>query len=887
MLGIKKAQYHLRDVKLLNTPILLPFYVDQNVRPDQQEYEDTIVAIAKFASTVEARTDKDGDDTVFDLEAEIKAHPDALFVKCFAIKANEANDNGDYFSREELKRYYDTFVGCNVFTNHQNTDIEQSRGKIVHAWYDDERDGIMIIARVDASAYPQLARGIKEEYIVGTSMGCFLGHNRVQMADGTYCPIQDVQSGDLVITHLGNAKPVVNVQRHLDKENAPILHIGIQGIKDTIDCTPDHPFYVPVRQNICACGCGEKLSEDPNGDWIRKYQKKFKRGHYQKSAVSIKQVQSHYNYSWVRADELKIGDVICMPRTRGSRTSISPNMARLIGLFLAEGSFLKRKGQPVAIQFNLSLDEKDTLGKEICDLICLEYGKEPSVQIRTDRNTFCVTFSGRSPAEWFKKHCGEYSFGKRLSNDIIHQNDEAIKIILGAIIDGDGYKRHIANDNYVITTTSRFLRDQISTLLTRLGLSSSTTAIANGKSICLRKAADMESVAVDYAGVDTRRPSYSISIGSRDSALLSPYVSTKPLMKIAGGENRRVTDRYVFAKITSIAKSFNSEPVFTLEVEDDHSYVVEGAAVKNCQVQYSICSICHNRAETPDQYCGCIKERKTRKWSGRVECKYHEHGTEEECPVCGSKKGDKKKLVYKDALVFEFNYGLKFIENSFVVNPACHECGVTEIIDTTTLLSKVADIERRLPRLLKAAALEPVMCTDRQCVKIAGQKELQQLQDALNSITQVSQAMLQQKDQIDLEFLSDLVTVLADLQSVTDELTQQGYGRLPSPGDAGATTDMSAAAPGTPGAQPATAPMNPTPGGGSRVQSGPAGEVGTVTSPTASRRIVFQKMGSLIPVDEHVKQPPMERKAIQLPRLMLKTASNSQKLLNFRFKFGK
>ena len=36
-----------------------------------------------------------GDDANFDLEAEIKKHHDSLFVKCFAIKADEVNDNGE------------------------------------------------------------------------------------------------------------------------------------------------------------------------------------------------------------------------------------------------------------------------------------------------------------------------------------------------------------------------------------------------------------------------------------------------------------------------------------------------------------------------------------------------------------------------------------------------------------------------------------------------------------------------------------------------------------------------------------------------------------------------------------------------------------------------
>jgi hypothetical protein len=378
------------------------------------------------------------------LEAEIKQHPDSLFIKCFAIKADETNDNGDYFSRKELIKATPTFVGVPIFTNHQNNDVEKARGKVVHSWWDNDQNGIMIIGRVDATAYPQLARSIKEEYIAGTSMGC--------------------------------------------------------------------------------------------------------------------------------------------------------------------------------------------------------------------------------------------------------------------------------------------------------------------------------------------------------------------------------------------------------------------------QVQYSLCSICHNLAETPDQYCSHIKERKTRLIEAKnVKCEYHKHGTEDTCPLCGCKKGEKKKFSVSNK-AFEYNYGVKFIENSFVVNPACHDCGITEVIDTSQFLAKVAEIEALLPGLLKAAENIPLTCTDKSCIKIAGQKEIDDLNQALEFISSVCKSMLEQKDQIDLEFLSDLAKVLADLKEVADELTQQGYGRLQSPAAEPAEGEVSPEAPTEviPGVQPTAPPaapmqpVNPSPGGASRVVSGPAGNVGTITGPLAGRIIDLKKYASSI-----------------------------------------
>jgi hypothetical protein len=427
----KRAEYGLKldHFHPLNTPVFVDsFILNQNIPVDKSALDSTLQKIAFQKESLGQNTD----DEPFDLESEIKNHSDSLFIKCFAIKADETNDNGDYFSREELIKATPTFVGVPLFTNHANSDINEARGKVVHSWWDEEQNGIMIIGRVDAEAYPQLARGIRENYVVGTSMGA--------------------------------------------------------------------------------------------------------------------------------------------------------------------------------------------------------------------------------------------------------------------------------------------------------------------------------------------------------------------------------------------------------------------------QVQYSICSVCHNYAETPDQYCSCIQERKTREVVAKnQECKYHERGTDEECPVCSCKKGETKKYAVKTK-VFEYNFGVKFIENSFVVNPACSNCGVTEVIDPQKLVAKVAEIAKILPRLIKDAENYTITCTDQSCVKVAGQQEIDNLNQALDLLSSVSQAMLTQKEQIDLEFLSDLVKVLADLQTVTDELTEQGYGRLQSPGqppEQGESPEGIQQGPAD--VTRAAQPLNPTPGGGSKIHTGPAGQVGNITSPMAEKKILNLK----------------------------------------------
>ena len=86
-----------------------------------------------------------------------------------------ANDNGDFFSEEELKKCYKSFIGKSVFVDHQNENVEAARGIIVDAVWNDRGKFVELLKAVDKKAYPELARGIEMSYITDTSMGCRCG----------------------------------------------------------------------------------------------------------------------------------------------------------------------------------------------------------------------------------------------------------------------------------------------------------------------------------------------------------------------------------------------------------------------------------------------------------------------------------------------------------------------------------------------------------------------------------------------------------------------------------------------------------------------------------------------------------------------------------------
>ncbi len=872
----KRAKYTLIDLKALNKPSLDGIFVDQNIEINTNDLKDTI---QKIASNFDEQTQR------FDLEAEINKHPDSLFVKCFAIKADEMNDNGDWFGYDELKSATHTFVGVPVFTNHQNNDAEQARGKVIHSWWDENRKGIMIVARVDAAAYPQLARGIKEEYILGTSMGASRGHDLVTTSDGSKVRVDDLQIGDLVITHTGKVEPVAAICR--TQEHSQLYHIKWSSNLSGLALSYEHPVLILNRDDTYT---------------------KFKSVKVYRKSIST--IEKEVDVDFVPASEIKYNDYVLewVDKSIEDDARINEETAFLLGVYAAEGYT-----QSNFVEFCFGKDDKN-IGKTISFLKNNFSGKITEAE-RNERNGFYVRiFDTR-----FIKLCNEYigtgCKRKRLNSKIKKWSYELQKIFLGAYLDQDGCvvkERKLSSGHssgagaMQASSASLQLLKDIRQLCLRIGC---PATISSHNRVASR------STVMDQNFEYVEHIIYISNLVSNKLKKFSYKARQAPDIKKPKFDSFFYKD-YIAHRVKDVVLINNSEPTYYVQIGDiddensDHSYILNNIATHNCSVKYSICSVCHNYAETPDQYCSCIKERKTRVVSAKTQkCSYHKHGVDKLCPICECKKGDAKTFKLNDQQCFEYNYGIKFIENSFVVNPACHDCGVTEVIDPQKFLAKVAKLQERLPLLIKEAQDIPLVCTDQSCIKLidekqasmideyldfldkgsewilrlagpdflkksikhliktAGNKEIEDLNTALDLLTSVSQSMLSQKDQLDLEFLSDLVKVLSDLQSVTDELTEQGYGRLQSDSaEEGAPDDAAPGAPGgatpgmggaTPGMGEAQLPGSAAPMGTSKVRSGPAGDVGSVTGPLAQKKLNLNKIAENILIRRTIKLSPL------------------------------
>ena len=104
-----------------------------------------------------------------------------LWVRARAIDADVVNTNGDYFSKEELLKEvevkgekipaYKTFEGVPIFSNHKNDNIDDARGMVVYAEWNEDENSVYCTFFVDEEAYPDVARSIRTGYIHDVSMG--------------------------------------------------------------------------------------------------------------------------------------------------------------------------------------------------------------------------------------------------------------------------------------------------------------------------------------------------------------------------------------------------------------------------------------------------------------------------------------------------------------------------------------------------------------------------------------------------------------------------------------------------------------------------------------------------------------------------------------------
>lgn len=424
--------------------------------------------------------------------------------------------------------------------------------------------------------------------IYQTTGSCLPATAQVRMADGTEKPICEVKAGDLVITHTGRSRRVLGTQSKMTSEQ--MRSIKVKGWCFPLKCTDNH--LLPVwdgsginwtkakdvkADDMLLIGYGTAEPKDCTIDVLdfieaadidSLVEYKYAPHKNKKADVSTTHRRTSAMVTEARSRGL-IGKQLL--QSKGGRLenaiprfiNVGKSFARLVGLYLAEGSCDDHR-----VCFTLSVDESH-LGQEILDLAKSVFGIEGIAKVHPSRpNTLHVRVPGKSLVQFFKAFCPGNARTKRVPSVFFGCHPEVQKALLSGWIDGDGYVRKreggTGHGRICVVSSSRKLICDMASLSGSCGVPFVVT---------YRKARGIskESFSLDM------RPGFAVKEnvgGVKMQAAVSFKAETRSAALTRFGIAKRV--------VTNEAIGIPEDAVWDIEVDVDQTFIADCFVVHNC-----------------------------------------------------------------------------------------------------------------------------------------------------------------------------------------------------------------------------------------------------------------------------------------------------------------
>lgn len=390
---------------------------------------------------------------------------------------------------------------------------------------------------------------------VQTQLLCFAPQAEVLMANGTFKAINTVQVGDKVITHTGAVKNVTEVLSRDFKGRALSFNLPTKkGFGPTI-CSPEHPFFVNGKEFVDAVDIKPWKWARKGGPLTQAGDYFSFPGNYEKSGISEIKISDF-------VDKIEVLDGKIRSKSGQRQGQWMPNVWKLdydfgwiLGWYLAEGftayrTYSKKVGAvPYSVTFACD-DREIEYHKKVrefgrrCGLVAQEQKTKASQHGYTQR------FYSRLLVLMFEELGGHLCDKKVLREDLLGGPVDFLKGILEGFDAGDGTKRHSSEKE--LTTTSKQLSEQLFLIAARMGTNPRIKKLKKNKR--------------------TKKQAY--RIWYQNKAYINKNKRTK--FKFENDYNQYRFD-YGADSVYYDGKLWN------LEVEDDHSYIVDGVAVHNCR----------------------------------------------------------------------------------------------------------------------------------------------------------------------------------------------------------------------------------------------------------------------------------------------------------------
>lgn len=419
------------------------------------------------------------------------------------------------------------------------------------------------------------------------SIACFVKDTQIYTSKGVK-NIQDVEIGDMVVTHMNRLRQVVQVHKN-PLADRKIYKLEVYKTKP-IYVTGNHKFWSRMTRN----SKGEKTCEGWNSveDMMKhiKYGETTKTGCYisTPTSTSITSDTKHFISVSDFIDNLHedgISELVheknrvksltkCIGSDRqykclhsswiNDKWEITEDFANLIGIFLGDGHVKKEDGRCAGIVFTINSNYESEI--EFVRKTCINtFGTNVSEHKLKNQNTYTITVNSRMIGVIFKSLFGLFFSGKRLTDEMFSWPKNLVERLVAGLITSDGTLDKGKN-SITLSMSNETLMTQIYHLCR-----------ANGIIVSLNKK--------KIAGKGTTNP-YIMNILPSLNILKNVYKTYNDDRVERHIENIGRCNDNNYLKVLGITEcDLQEEFVYTLGVEEDHSYMVEGLIAENCYLE--------------------------------------------------------------------------------------------------------------------------------------------------------------------------------------------------------------------------------------------------------------------------------------------------------------
>ena len=237
-----------------------------------------------------------------------------------------------------------------------------------------------------------------------------------------------------------------------------------------------------------------------------------------------------------------------------------PKLARLLGLYCAEGCVRKCSGRANSYDavFSFGHTEGD-LADEVREICQDVFGAD--VRISKEKTALKVYVHGSAFAILLKELCGADSKTKKVPDILFHCSTEIVGSFLQGYFDGDGCYKEGYSD---AITVSKSLAMGVYELLLNQGVVPAFYRYDPPEQgmLCGRRV--------------NQSTEYIVRIPSAFDFVHGRWIKKNKSYYYEDGD-------FFFVPIRSVSKQFYEGNVYNFEVEEDHTYTANFAAVCNCQ----------------------------------------------------------------------------------------------------------------------------------------------------------------------------------------------------------------------------------------------------------------------------------------------------------------